>query len=44
MSFVFVLSIALILLVILFLLYYYIASKKEVPHQSLCEEKLDREE
>ncbi|MBP3970125.1 ABC transporter ATP-binding protein [Bacillus sp. WL1] len=32
MSFLFVLSTAIILLFVLFTLYYYIASKKEVPH------------
>lgn len=44
MSFLFVLSIALILLFILFTLYYYIASKKEVPHHQLLEEECDQEE
>ncbi|KEK25459.1 hypothetical protein [Bacillus gaemokensis] len=44
MSFVFVLSIALILLFVLFTLYYYIASKKEVPRHQLLEEEYDREE
>ncbi|MBO1624006.1 ABC transporter ATP-binding protein [Bacillus cereus] len=44
MSFLFVLSIALILVFILFTLYYYIASKKEVPRHQLLEEECDREE
>ncbi|MBJ8104366.1 MULTISPECIES: ABC transporter ATP-binding protein [Bacillus cereus group] len=44
MSFLSVLSIAIILLFVLFALYYYIASKKEVPHQQLLKEDCDREE
>ncbi|MDH4422871.1 MULTISPECIES: ABC transporter ATP-binding protein [Bacillus] len=44
MSFLFVLSIAIILLFVLFTLYYYIAGKKEVPHRQLLEEEFDREE
>ncbi len=44
MSFLFVLSIALILVFVLFTLYYYIASKKEVPHHQLIEEECDAEE
>ncbi|MGE7882711.1 ABC transporter ATP-binding protein [Bacillus sp. NPDC094077] len=44
MSFLFVLSIAIILLFVLFTLYYYIAGKKEVPRHQLLEEEYDREE
>ncbi|MEI4801137.1 ABC transporter ATP-binding protein [Bacillus sp. NPDC077411] len=44
MSLLFVVSIALILLFVLFSLYYLIASKREVPHQSLLEEEFDQEE
>ncbi|QWH14661.1 ABC transporter ATP-binding protein [Bacillus mycoides] len=44
MSFLSVLSIAIILLFVLFALYYYIAGKKEVPHHQLLEEKCDHEE
>ncbi len=43
-SFLFVLSTAIILLFVLFTLYYYIAGKKEVPHHQLLEEELEREE
>lgn len=43
-SFLFVLSTAIILLFVLFTLYYYIASKKEVPHHQLLEEEFEREE
>lgn len=43
-SFLFVLSIAIILLFVLFTLYYYIAGKKEVPHHQLLEEEFEREE
>lgn len=41
MSFLFVLSTAIILLFVLFTLYYYIAGKKEVPHHQLLEEELN---
>ncbi|MED3316221.1 ABC transporter ATP-binding protein [Bacillus wiedmannii] len=44
MSFLFVLSTAIILLFVLFTLYYYIAGKKEVPHHQLLEGELEREE
>jgi hypothetical protein len=43
-SFLFVLSTAIILLFVLFTLYYYITGKKEVPHYQLLEEELEREE
>lgn len=43
-SFLSVLSIAIILLFVLFALYYYIAGKKEVPHHQLLEEEYEREE
>ena len=43
-SFLFVLSTAIILLFVLFTLYYYIAGKKEVPHHQLLEEEFEREE
>ncbi|MCP1126111.1 ABC transporter ATP-binding protein [Bacillus sp. AFS018417] len=44
MSLLFVLLIALILLFVLSSLYYLITSKREVPRQSLWEEKIDQEE
>ncbi|TKI39542.1 ABC transporter ATP-binding protein [Bacillus mycoides] len=44
MSFLSVLSIAIILLFVLFALYYYISGKKEVPHHQLLEEEYEREE
>ncbi len=43
-SFLSVLSIAIILLFVLFALYYYIAGKKEVPHHQLLKEDCEREE
>ena len=42
MSFLFVLSTAIILLFVLFTLYYYIAGKKEVPHHQLLEEEFEK--